>query len=116
MVRTTHPVAEDMPLLPPTPCHQPHEPQHLGAHLEPRGAGSKCAFRAQGRAIRGPLHDVEPWAYTSSPEDRAQSALGRLNVERIRSLSTFSSLAFAGFSSLTSSSLSTLSPECRPRA
>src|SRR5215216_8142963 len=29
MVRTTHPVAEDLPLLRPTPCHQPHEPQQL---------------------------------------------------------------------------------------
>src|SRR5215212_7560981 len=29
MVRTTHPLAEDLPLLRPTPCHQPHEPQHL---------------------------------------------------------------------------------------
>src|SRR5215218_9474857 len=36
MVRTTHPVAEDLPLLPPTPCHQPHEPQHLaGARNSP---------------------------------------------------------------------------------
>src|SRR5215212_8399210 len=75
MVRTTHPVAEDLPLLRPTPCHQPHEPQQLGdsrraratapgishpAHLPRCGIGSgRPGFhrRSGCRTHRVDLHD-----------------------------------------------------------